>query len=230
MMQSQIAVNDSKSEERIFIYNLLSETFGKKPEKEFLSKFKMDGLFEFLDEYTGDKETVNRLELTMDELLEDDMKIKNLADIYENMFVVPAATKFIPPVASSFICIEEEKKSGDDGQLTLVDELSLFYDKYNVKFIGGEKDNFVFHIDHISALFNFMVLLIDLEKKNQCKLNTCNEIFNDESIFFNKFILSWTDNFFSEVILKSDALFYSQISKIASIFLRSESMILTPAQ
>ena len=47
MMQSQIAVNDSKSEERIFIYNLLSETFGKKPEKEFLSKFKMDGLFEF---------------------------------------------------------------------------------------------------------------------------------------------------------------------------------------
>jgi len=229
-MQSQLVINDSKSEERIFIYNLLSETFGKKPEKEFLSKFKIDGLFEFLDEYIGDKESVNRLELTVDELLEDNIKIKNLADIYENMFVVPEAIKFIPPVASSFACIDEEKKSGGNSQLTLVDELSFFYDKYNVTFMGGEKDNFVFHIDHISALFNFMVLLIDLEKKNQCKSNIYNEIFNDESMFFNKFIFPWADNFFSEVILKSDALFYSQISKIASIFLHSESIILTPAQ
>ena len=145
------------------------------------------------------------------------------------MFVVPAAIKFIPPVASSFTCIDEEKKSGDDSRLTLVDELSFFYDKYNVKFIGGEKDNFVFHIDHISAIFNFMVLLIDLNNKNQCgcKLDMPAVMHNDESVFFNKFILSWTDSFFSEVI-KSDALFYSQISKIASIFLRSESIILTP--
>jgi TorA maturation chaperone TorD len=226
-MQSQLVINELKTEERIFIYNLLSEAFGKKPDKEFLSKFKMDGLFEFLDEYIDDKESINRLESTVNELLEDDIKIKNLDDIYENMFVVPDAIKYIPPVASSFAFIEGEKKSGDNSQLTLVDELSFFYDKYNVKFVGGEKDNFVFHIDHISAIFNFMVLLIDLEKKNQCNLDICNEIFNDESIFFNKFILSWTNIFLSEVILKSDALFYSQISKIASIFLHSESAYLT---
>ncbi|MHB1679460.1 MAG: TorD/DmsD family molecular chaperone [bacterium] len=229
-MQNQIIINDSKAEERRFMYNLLSETFGKKPEKEFLNKFKIDGLFEFLSEYIGDKEIINQLELTIDELLEDDVRIKNLADIYENMFVVPAAVKFIPPVASSFTDVEKENRIAENVQLSLlslIDELYIFYEKYNVKFIGGEKDNFVFHIDHISALFNFMVLLIDLEKKNQCKPNICNEIFNDESMFFNKFIFSWADNFFSEVILKSDTLFYSEVSKIASIFLNSESKILT---
>jgi TorA maturation chaperone TorD len=226
-MQNQIIINDSKAEERRFIYNLLSETFGKKPEKEFLNKFKIDGLFEFLSEYTGDKEIINQLELTIDELLEDDERIKNIADIYENMFVIPAAVKFIPPVASSFTDAEKENKIAENVQLSLVDELYIFYEKYNVKFIGGEKDNFVFHIDHISALFNFMALLIDLENKNQCISNINNKIFNDEAIFFNKFIFSWADKFFSEVILKSDTLFYIEVSKIASIFLNSELKIVT---
>ncbi|MHB1664666.1 MAG: TorD/DmsD family molecular chaperone [bacterium] len=224
-MQNKIIINDSKTEERRFMYNLLSETFGKKPEKEFLNKFKIDGLFEFLSEYIDDKKIINQLELTIDELLEDDVRIKNLADIYENMFVVPAAAKFIPPVASSFIDAEKENKIAENVQLSLIDELYIFYERYNVKFVGGEKNNFVFHIDHVSALFNFMVLLIDLEKKHQCESNICNKIFNDEAMFFNKFIFSWADKFFSEVILKSDALFYSEVSKIASIFLNSESTI-----
>ncbi len=201
------------------MYDLLSEVFAGKPNKEFLEKFHTEGLLGFLNEFSDCKNAIDSLFIVVNECLSDDLKIKILSTDYENLFLVPVAQTYIPPIASAFIGMENINRNLF---YTVSEEISSFFNGYGIIFTNNNTS--VFQPDHLSAIFAFMSFLVNLEEKNKYDVEMLKQVNKDEILFFQRYINSWIHVFFSEVLSRSQSNFYNSIILLSREFIKQETV------
>lgn len=194
--------------ERRFFYNLLSDIFIVKPDINFLEKINNKDVYFFLKNFIGSLENIKILENHVNVLLNDNQKLLELNSTFENLFVIPVAAYYIPPFMSAFVNYVE-LRSGN-AFYTLGEELKSFYAMHSL--------NFKYRSDHLSTIFSFMAYLIDIELTYK-ETNT----FDEQSRFFLKYIATWADKFFNEVIERSNEEFYKIFALIGKNYIIKEN-------
>ncbi|MGC8491352.1 MAG: TorD/DmsD family molecular chaperone [Syntrophobacteraceae bacterium] len=208
---------------RKLMYDVLSELFSKKPDEQFLEKLNTEGLFDFLGRTSLCKEIADRLKIAVENLLVDKVKAKGVCEEFENLFLIPVADTYIPPIASAFM----GQESRVDGFGRLSEELTTIYGAYGARFSEGKEGVFVFHPDHVTTLFNFMSFLI--EREDGC-FKESPILFNDivcaEKRFFECFIESWINIFLGELRQRAFSDFYKLIAAITEKHVSNENSAL----
>ena len=209
---------------RKLTYDVLSELFSKKPDETLLAKLNADGLLAFLGESCQCEEIAGKIGLVVKGLLSDKARIKELCGEFENIFLVPVADTYVPPVASAFM--GPEMNNGLFGSLS--EKLTVIYATFGARFHNDKEDTFVFHPDHVASLFNFMSFLIEKEEyyNKQGYLELFYDVVYGEKRFFERFIQSWTGGFLNEVQSRASSEFYKQIAAFAGNFIENENQIL----
>ncbi|MDA8086382.1 MAG: molecular chaperone TorD family protein [Nitrospiraceae bacterium] len=205
---------------RKLTYDVLSELFSKRPDEALLRKLNKEGLLAFLGGFCKCEETTGKLKLIVERLLSDKAGIKKLCGEFEEIFLIPVADTYVPPVASAFM--GDDVQSGSFG--TILEELTATYRAYGVKFINNKEDVFVFHPDHVASLFNFMSFLI--EREQYYRERGASDLFNDvvyrEKSFFERFIRSWINYYLSEMHEKASSDFYKLVAAFTQNFISGE--------
>ncbi len=205
-------------------YDVLSELFAKKPDEILLRKLNTEGLLDFLGKSCECEEIAEKIGIAVRELLLDQVQIKTLAEEFENVFLIPLADSYIPPVASAFL--GAARGSGFFGSLP--EELLAVYEACGARFGDGPEGTFVFHPDHVASLFNFMSFLIEKEE-GSCKPEgpiPFDDIVDAEKKFFARFIQSWIPIFLGEMRQRVSSDFYKQIAAFAENHVLQENRIL----
>jgi TorA maturation chaperone TorD len=207
---------------RKLMYDVLSELFSKKPDEILLRKLNAEGLLDFLGNFSKCADIADKIGSAVKELLSDEAQIKNLCEEFENVFLIPGAHTYIPPLASAFPGAD----IGSGFSRGLPEELAAIYGAYGARFSNGKEGVFVFHLDHVATLFNFMSFLI--EKEEAC-LNESSALFNDilssEKWFFERFIKSWINTFLSEMRQRVFSDFYKLIAAFTESHVSNEDRI-----
>ncbi len=191
--------------ERRFIYSLLSDIFTVKPDIDFLSKLDKVEVYDLLLDYFKNRRDLEELKKYIGEVLTSRDKLVSLQNIFESTFVIPVASYYIPPVMSAFV--NHRNLRTNNTYYTIAEELKSMYSFFNVSF---EKP-----ADHISAIFAFMSFLISIKDKK-------GEGSDIEKEFFSRYINTWAEKFFKEVLDRTNNIFYGYFSKFACEFLKKE--------
>ncbi|MDA8090295.1 MAG: molecular chaperone TorD family protein [Nitrospiraceae bacterium] len=209
---------------RKLAYDVLSELFSKKPDETLLAKLNTEGLLAFLGEHCQCEEIMGKLELTVKELLPGKARIKKLCDEFENIFLIPVAETYVPPIASAFMGPDMQNGFGKN----LSEKLTVIYGAFGARFLNDKADTFVFHPDHIASMFNFMSFLIEKEGlySKQGSPDLLYDFVYGEKRFFERFIQSWVDGFLGEVQSRASSDFYKQIAAFAKNYIESECRLL----
>ena len=209
---------------RKLTYDVLSELFSKRPDETFLRKLCTGGLMAFLGKSCECEEITGKLELTLKGLLYDNAKITKLCGEFEQVFLIPVADTYVPPMASAFM--GPDTKAALSGSLH--EELTAIYGLYGAKFRNDKEDVFVFHPDHIASLFNFMAFLVEKENYNskQDASYTFHAVVYGEERFFARFIQSWINGYLSEMRSKVSSDFYKQIAAFTQNYISNENRLL----
>lgn len=209
---------------RKLMYDVLSELFSKKPDEILLRKLNTEGLLDFLGKSCKCEEITGKIGIAIKKLLLDKAQITKLCEEYENVFLIPVADTYIPPVASAFI--GAEMRSGCFS--CLPEELTAVYGAYGARFCNDKEGTFVFHPDHVASLFNFMSFLIEKEEGSFKRGGPIlfNDIVGAEKRFFERFIQSWINLFLGEMRQRVFSDFYKQIVAVTENHVLNESRIL----
>jgi len=191
--------------ERRFIYSLLSDIFTVKPDKEFLSKLDKAEVYDLLLDYFESRRDLEELKKYISESLTSKDELSSLQNIFDSTFVIPVASYYIPPVMSAFV--NHRNLRTNNTYYTIAEELKSMYSFFNVSF---EKP-----ADHISVIFAFMSFLISIK-------DTKGEESDIEKEFFSRYVNTWAEKFFKEVLTRTDNIFYVYFSKFACEFLKKE--------
>ncbi len=220
-MAMDIPAFNELSFNRKLIYDVLSELFSKRPDEIFLKKLNTKGLFAFLGESCQCEEITGKIETAVKKLLMDKAHIKKLCEEFENVFLIPVADAYIPPVASAFMG-PDMKKALSGG---LPEELTAIYGAYGAKFCNDKEDIFVFHPDHVASLFNFMSFLIEKEEYCREAVDLFYGIIYAEKAFFERFIQSWINGYLNEMHSKVSSDFYKQIANFTQNYISNENRL-----
>ncbi len=205
---------------RKLTYDVLSELFSKKPDEALLTKLNTEGLLAFLGKFCKCEEITGKLKFIVERLLSDKAMIKELCGEFEEIFLIPVADTYVPPVASAFM--GTDLKNSFFGSLS--EELAATYGAYGARFGNDREDVFVFHPDHVASLFNFMSFLI--EREQYYRARDASDLFNDvvyrEKSFFERFIRSWVNDYLNEIHEKASSDFYRLVAAFTRNFISNE--------
>jgi TorA maturation chaperone TorD len=196
--------------QRRFLYNLLSDIFILKPEKEFLDKIHQKDIYTFLKSFLDNHQDIKELENYITSLMKNDNRLIELGLVYENTFVIPVAMYYIPPYMSAFINYANLRSN--NSFYTISEELNSLYGLYSL--------HFDYKSDHLSVIFSFMSYLINMDLSEN--ISTIEEQYK----FFKKYIVNWVEVFFNEVLQRCDNKFYKMFSNIGKNFIALESNLM----
>ena len=217
---------------RSMMYNFFSRAFAKKPDLNFLESLTHEEIESVIGGLCEDDHAVKDLGLSVKEIMSSNKNLENTENEFDELFVIPTPGRFIPPYISYYLGggnqkagLEDGDKSGNEGDLAIVDKLEITYKSLNFE-LKDPNGVSMKRPDHISYILGFMAALINLEDRyltGQVKEPLpFNEVVANEFMFFNEFIGNWVNLFADEVIQWSGSMFYSTIAKLLQGFIACE--------
>lgn len=204
-------INHDQNLERRFLYNLLSDIFILKPNKIFLEEIHRDEFYDIIKTYSKPLGDIKVLKKRVKTLLENRERIDEISLTFENYFIIPVAQSYIPPLMSAFV--DYTKLRTSNSFYTLGEELKAIYHLYDL--------NFQDRSDHISIIFSFMAYIINIDLST-----TGNTTIAKQRNFFSKYIATWVEKFFDEVISRCEEEFYKIFASIGMKFISEERNLL----
>ena len=217
---------------RNMMYNFFSRAFAKKPDLNFLESLTHEEIESVIGGLCEDDKSAKDLGLSVKEILSSNKNLENTESEFDELFVIPEPGRFIPPYISYYLGggnqkagLEDGGKSGNEGDLAIVDKLEITYKSLNFE-LKDPNGVSMKRPDHISYILGFMAALINLEDRyltGQVKEPLpFNEVVANEFMFFNEFVGNWVNLFADEVIQWSGSMFYSTIAKLLQGFIACE--------
>ena len=217
---------------RNMMYNFFSRAFAKKPDLNFLESLTHEEIESVICGLCEDDKSAKDLGLSVKEILSSNKNLENTESEFDELFVIPEPGRFIPPYISYYLGggnqkagLEDGGKSGNEGDLAIVDKLEITYKSLNFE-LKDPNGVSMKRPDHISYILGFMAALINLEDRyltGQVKEPLpFNEVVANEFMFFNEFVGNWVNLFADEVIQWSGSMFYSTIAKLLQGFIACE--------
>ena len=217
---------------RNMMYNFFSRAFAKKPDLNFLESLTHEEIESVIGGLCEDDKAAKDLGLSVKEIMSSNKNLENTESEFDELFVIPTPGRFIPPYISYYLGggnqkagLEDGDKSGNEGDLAIVDKLEITYKSLNFE-LKDPNGVSMKRPDHISYILGFMAALINLEDRyltGQVKEPLpFNEVVANEFMFFNEFVGNWVNLFADEVIQWSGSMFYSTIAKLLQGFIACE--------
>lgn len=216
---------------RGLIYNFFSRVFARKADRKFLESLSSKEIMGIIRGVCENGESAAELKNTVRKVLSDSGEFFELEKEFDELFIIPASGRFIPPYISYYLGDKSKRINlsggeGDNGEdVTLIDRLGFTYKSLNFK--PKETNGVSFkRPDHVSYILGFMGALVDLEEKYQTGQVKSplpfQEVISNEFSFFNEFVESWISLFAEEVIERADSAFYAETAKLMQSFVSSE--------
>ena len=217
---------------RNMMYNFFSRVFAKKPDLKFLESLTHEEIESVIGGLCEDDHAVKDLGLSVKEIMSSNKNLENTENEFDELFVIPTPGRFIPPYISYYLGggnqkagLEDGDKSGNEGDLAIVDKLEITYKSLNFE-LKDPNGVSMKRPDHISYILGFMAALINLEDRyltGQVKEPLpFNEVVANEFMFFNEFVGNWVNLFADEVIQQSGSMFYAPAAKLMQGFIACE--------
>ena len=217
---------------RNMIYNFFSRVFAKRPDLKFLESLTHEEIESVIGGLCEDDQAAKDLGLSVKEILSSNNNLENTEREFDELFIIPTPGRFIPPYISYYLGGGNQKtglgggdKSGNEGDLALVDKLEITYKTLNFE-LKDQGSVSMKRPDHISYILGFMAALISLEDRyltGQTKEPMAfKEVVVNEFMFFNEFVGNWAGLFADEIIQRSGSAFYSSAAKLMQGFIACE--------
>jgi TorA maturation chaperone TorD len=217
---------------RSMMYNFFSRVFARKVDLKFLESLTQEEIENIIGGLCEDDEASKELNRSVRNILFSSLKYDKTESEFDELFVIPAPGRFIPPYISYYLGggnqkagLEDGGKSGNEGDLALVDKLGITYKSLNFE-LKDPNGVSMKRPDHISYILGFMAALINLEDRyltGQVKEPLpFNEVVANEFMFFNEFVGNWAGLFADEVIQRSGSMFYAPAAKLMQSFIACE--------
>ncbi len=205
------SITQSKNLERRFLYNLLSDIFIVKPDIDFLKKIHREDIYDFLKKFSDSSQDIRDLEKYISLSIANNQSMIELASYFENTFLIPVARYYIPPYMSAFVNYRDLRSNSTF--YTIGEELKSIYALYGLNF-----DN---RSDHLSVIFSFMSYLINVEL---LEINV--SAIGEQKNFFQRYIISWVENFFNEIFQRGENKFYKIFAIVCKNFINEENNLM----
>ncbi|MBM7854112.1 TorA maturation chaperone TorD [Desulfohalotomaculum tongense] len=207
-------------EERVFVYNVLKQTFIEEPSKHFLKILLENEVlqsFPLIDESSTLLEGVTEATRQLKKIdILDTREFDKLHWDYTKMFIGPYKIP-APPWESAYLT--EERLLFQDRTL----EVRRIYLRYNFipKYYLHEAD------DHIGLELDFMYQLSKMvaDKFKTREIPKIITLLNDQKYFLEEHLLKWVPMLTADIIKNADTEFYSGMAKILNSYLKLDHQV-----
>ncbi|MGC8555242.1 MAG: TorD/DmsD family molecular chaperone [Candidatus Acidulodesulfobacterium sp.] len=217
---------------RNMMYNFFSRVFARKVDLKFLESLTHEEIESVIGGLCEDDQSAKDLVVSVKETLSSKKNLEIKEREFDELFVIPSPGRFIPPYMSYYFGggsqkadFEDGGKSGNEGDLSLVNKLEITYKSLNFE-LKDPNGVSIKRPDHISYILGFIAALINLEDRyltGQVKEPLpFNEVVANEFMFFSEFVGNWIGLFADEVIKRSGSMFYAPAAKLLQGFIVCE--------